>query len=83
MSRTVLHIDSSPLGERSVSRQLTAKVLDALRAKNGKINIVTRDIGANPLPHLSGAVIGGVLYTGGSGRPVSCRCDQTVRSGSR
>ncbi len=69
MSRTVLHIDSSPLGERSVSRQLTAKVLDALRAKNGKINIVTRDIGANPLPHLSGAVIGAFFTPAGQGGP--------------
>ncbi len=69
MSRTVLHIDSSPLGERSVSRQLTAKVLDVLRAKNGKINIVTRDIGANPLPHLSGAVIGAFFTPAGQGGP--------------
>ena len=58
MATTVLHIDSSPLGERSVSRKLTAKVLDALRAKDRHIKILTRDIGANPLPHLSGVVIG-------------------------
>ena len=58
MATTVLHIDSSPLGERSVSRKLTAKVLDALRAKDRHIKVLTRDIGANPLPHLSGVVIG-------------------------
>jgi FMN-dependent NADH-azoreductase len=69
MSQTVLHIDSSPLGVRSVSRQLTAKVLDALRAKSGNINVVTRDIGANPLPHLSGAVIGAFLTPAGQGGP--------------
>jgi FMN-dependent NADH-azoreductase len=69
MLRTVLHIDSSPLGERSVSRRLTAKVLDALRAKNGNINVVTRDIGANPLPHLSGAVIAAFFTPAGQRDP--------------
>jgi FMN-dependent NADH-azoreductase len=69
MSQTVLHIDSSPLGERSVSRQLTARVLDVLRAKDGNINVVTRDIGANPLPHLSGAVIAAFLTPTGQGGP--------------
>jgi FMN-dependent NADH-azoreductase len=69
MSQTALHIDSSPLGVRSVSRQLTAKVLDALRAKSGNINVVTRDIGVNSLPHLSGAVIGAFLTAASQGGP--------------
>jgi FMN-dependent NADH-azoreductase len=69
MSQTVLFIDSSPLGERSVSRQLTAKVLGALRAKSGNIKGVRRDIGANPLPHLSGAVIEAFLTPAGQGGP--------------
>jgi FMN-dependent NADH-azoreductase len=56
--RTILHIDSSPLGERSVSRKLTAKVLAELRAKDAHSKIITRDIGTHPLPHLSGEVIG-------------------------
>src|SRR6266478_4660974 len=81
MSQTVLHIDSSPLGERSVSRQLTAKVLDVLRAKNGKINIVTRDIGANPLPHLSGAVIGAPMYNLGIPSSLKAWIDHVVRVG--
>jgi FMN-dependent NADH-azoreductase len=58
MSHTILHIDSSPLGERSVSRKLTAKALAELKAKHPDSKIITRDLGANPLPHLSGAVIG-------------------------
>jgi FMN-dependent NADH-azoreductase len=58
MLHTILHIDSSPLGERSVSRKLTAKVLKDLKAKHPDSKIITRDFGANPLPHLSGMTIG-------------------------
>jgi FMN-dependent NADH-azoreductase len=58
MSKTVLHIDSSPLGERSVSRKLTARILHALRMKDANTRVIRRDIGADPLPHLNGAVIG-------------------------
>jgi FMN-dependent NADH-azoreductase len=58
MSHTILHIDSSPLGERSVSRKLTAKVLAGLKTKHPDSKIITRDLGASPLPHLSGTVIG-------------------------
>jgi FMN-dependent NADH-azoreductase len=58
MSPTILHIDSSPLGERSVSRKLTAKTLAELKAKHPGSKVITRDFGAKPLPHLSGTVIG-------------------------
>jgi FMN-dependent NADH-azoreductase len=33
MSQTILHIDSSPLGDRSVSRKPTAGIVDELKAK--------------------------------------------------
>ncbi len=58
MPHTILHIDSSPLGERSVSRKLTAKVQAELRAKYPDSKVITRDLGVHPLPHLSGNVIG-------------------------
>ena len=58
MSHTILHIDSSPLGERSISRKLTAKVLAELKVKHPDSKVITRDFGANSLPHLSGTVIG-------------------------
>ncbi len=58
MAYTILQIDSSPLGERSVSRKLTAKVLAELKAKHPDAKIVTRDFGANPLPHLDGLTLG-------------------------
>ncbi|HSI38801.1 MAG TPA: FMN-dependent NADH-azoreductase [Methylotenera sp.] len=58
MSHSVLHIDSSPLGDHSVSRKLTAKVLAELKANHPDTKIVTRDLGTSPLPHLSGITVG-------------------------
>ncbi|HSI28075.1 MAG TPA: FMN-dependent NADH-azoreductase [Methylophilus sp.] len=58
MSYTVLHIDSSPLGDHSVSRKLTAKVLAELKTNHPDTKVVTRDLDISPLPHLSGMTIG-------------------------
>lgn len=58
MSHTVLHIDSSPLGEHSVSRKLTAKVLADLKTAHPDTQVITRDLGTSPLPHLTGMTIG-------------------------
>ncbi len=58
MSHSVLHIDSSPLGDHSVSRKLTAKVLAELKDSHPDTQIVTRDLGTSPLPHLSGITVG-------------------------
>lgn len=61
MSYSVLHIDSSPLGDHSVSRKLTAKVLAELKANHPDTKIVTRDLGTSPLPHLSGITVGAIF----------------------
>lgn len=58
MSYSILHIDSSPLGDRSVSRKLTAKVLAELQANHPDTKIITRDLGTSPLPHLTGITVG-------------------------
>jgi len=58
MSHTVLHIDSSPLGERSISRRLTAKTLAELKATHGDLRVITRDLGTTPMPHLDGVTLG-------------------------
>jgi FMN-dependent NADH-azoreductase len=51
----LLHIDSSILGEGSVSRQLTAKLVSAARAKHGGAQVTYRDLVAQPVGHLTGA----------------------------
>ncbi len=58
MSHAVLHIDSSPLGDHSVSRKLTAKLLGKFKTAHADTQILTRDLVATPLPHLSGMTVG-------------------------
>ncbi len=58
MSTNVLSIESSPLGDYSISRQLSAKILAELRAKHPNAHVVTRDLAASPLPHLDATVVG-------------------------
>jgi len=58
MPHTILHIDSSPMGERSYSRKLGAKVLSELQSKYPGSTLKVRDLAANPLPHLSAQTVG-------------------------
>lgn len=51
----LLHIDSSILGENSVSRQLSAASVANWRQRDPRIEVEYRDLTAEPLPHLSGA----------------------------
>jgi len=51
----ILHIDSSLFVDNSVSRVLSAQIVDALRKSNPQAGIVYRDLGSNPPAHLSEA----------------------------
>ncbi|MET0275031.1 MAG: FMN-dependent NADH-azoreductase [Phenylobacterium sp.] len=53
----LLHVDSSILGEHSVSRKISAAITDALRATTPGLEVVYRDLDANPAPHQSGALM--------------------------
>lgn len=53
----ILHIDSSILGGHSVSRQLSSDIVARLKAAHPGAQVTYRDVGAVPLPHLSGAVL--------------------------
>lgn len=50
---TVLVLTSSALGEASVSNQLVREALDALRDHDPELQITTRDLGSDPIPHLT------------------------------
>jgi len=50
----LLHLDSSVLGPHSVSRQLSAAIVDRLRQTTPSLEIVYRDLIMVPLAHLSG-----------------------------
>jgi FMN-dependent NADH-azoreductase len=49
----LLHIDSSITGEQSVSRQLTARIVEGLQKGSPDLNTTYRDLAKNPLPHHS------------------------------
>jgi FMN-dependent NADH-azoreductase len=49
----VLVLNSSALGGASVSSQLVQDVLAELRARDPRLIVTVRDLGANPIPHLN------------------------------
>jgi len=51
----LLHIDSSVLGPHSVSRQVSAAIVDRLRKATPDLDVVYRDLTLTPLAHLSGS----------------------------
>ena len=51
----LLHIDSSVLGPHSVSRQVSAAIVDRLYKATPALEIVYRDLSTTPLAHLSGS----------------------------
>ena len=52
---TLLHIDSSILGDTSVSRQVSAAIVARLQTLTPGLTVVYRDLAAQPLSHLGGA----------------------------
>ncbi|MDN3278890.1 NAD(P)H-dependent oxidoreductase [Frankia sp. RB7] len=51
----LLHIDSSVLGPHSVSRQVSAAIVDRLSQATPSLDLVYRDLTQTPLAHLSGS----------------------------
>src|SRR4051794_37517183 len=51
----LLHIDSSILGGNSVSRTLSANIVDAERYRYPDLEVIYRDLASQPVGHLSGA----------------------------
>lgn len=50
----LLHIDASILGANSASRQVSAKIVERLKAVTPSLEVIYRDLAAEPLAHLSG-----------------------------
>lgn len=53
----LLHIDSSISGAASVSRQLSAAIVSEWKRQLPGLEVVRRDLTADPLPHLDGAIL--------------------------
>ena len=50
---TILHIDSSINGDNSASRAISRSIVDRLRSQSPRSPVISRDLAANPLPHLT------------------------------
>lgn len=59
---TLLHIDSSPLGEASISRHLSKEFVENWKKANPEGKVITRDLTATALQPVNGAWVGAV-YT--------------------
>lgn len=50
---TILHIDSSISGDNSASRAISRSIVDRLLAADPAARVISRDLVADPLPHLT------------------------------
>lgn len=58
--RNILVINSSVSGDASVSRLLVDKTIEAIKQRNPAAKIVQRDVGEQPIPHLTRRTLAGV-----------------------
>ena len=56
----LLHIDAGITGDASVSRQLSAAVVQAVRDRRPDVQVHRRDLDADPIPHLDGGALAGL-----------------------
>jgi FMN-dependent NADH-azoreductase len=66
---TLLHVDSSPLYERSVSRQLSAAFVQQWKSRHPGEKVIQRDLNATPLATISAEWVGAVYTPEGTRIP--------------
>ncbi|MCF5919850.1 NAD(P)H-dependent oxidoreductase, partial [Xanthomonas perforans] len=49
----LLHLDSSALGANSVTRVLSAAVVEQQRRRHPEVDVSYRDLDRDPIPHLT------------------------------
>ena len=59
--RTLLLVTSSVFGDNSKSGQLAREFVDAWRQERPGTRVVERDLGGEPLPHLTGATLSAIM----------------------
>lgn len=53
----ILHLDSSILGDNSVTRSLGRRLVQRLAAEHPDARLTYRDLAADPIPHLTGEAV--------------------------
>ena len=61
--KNILIVSSSANGDRSVSNGLAARFVDSLLAADPGATVVLRDVGANPIPHLTADTVAAIKGT--------------------
>jgi FMN-dependent NADH-azoreductase len=81
----LLHIDSSILGANSVSRQVTAAIVEQLRQATPRLEVTYRDLAAAPLAHLTLQRLPGdhpLSALAGDAETAALRDDRTASQGA-
>ncbi|MYM89171.1 flavodoxin family protein [Rugamonas sp. FT82W] len=76
----ILHITCSPRGPQSVSYRLSQRVMDRLLTQHPAAQIVTRDLCAEPLPHIDGEY---ATALGGGAKPANGRAASSLALSDR
>jgi len=63
----LLHIDAGITGPAAVSRQVSAAIVDSLAHANPGLEVVRRDLDADPIPHLDSRNVGALRAIDGEG----------------
>ncbi|MGZ8281959.1 MAG: FMN-dependent NADH-azoreductase [Allosphingosinicella sp.] len=71
--KNILVVSSSANGDASVSGGLAARFVDRLRAFDPGLHVVLRDVGANPVPHLTAATVAAIKGIPGSATETAAR----------
>jgi FMN-dependent NADH-azoreductase len=70
---TALIVTSSANGDASVSNGLATALADRLRESDPGLHVVLRDVGANPLPHLTAETVAAIKGTPASAAELAAR----------
>jgi FMN-dependent NADH-azoreductase len=70
---TALIVTSSANGEASVSNGLATTLADRLRESDPGLHVVLRDVGANPVPHLTAGTVAAIKGTPESAAELAAR----------
>lgn len=71
--KTALIVTSSANGDASVSNSLAATLIERLREADPALSVVLRDVGANPVPHLTADTVAAIKGTPESGSELAAR----------
>lgn len=74
----LLHLDSSSLGDNSVSRTLTKTIVDAWKHNVPDLEVTYRDLAAQPIAHLSGTVLQAVSAADVAALPADLRAEREL-----